>query len=123
MTEEKGKATMSDIAHGGGGAPSVGGVSYGNLEPLLLQMIAAIRAVSLTVNVPALGPPEIEVKVAAPDVHIAAPAIEVPESNIVVTVPPQTKIIAAIWCLVASVWCLVAGDIALKVLMFLHPAP
>ncbi len=127
MTEGKGAGTMTNIAHSGGGAPAqIGGVSSGNLEPLFLELIKAVRQVSLTVNVPALGPPEIEVKVSAPEVHVAAPQVHVAVPQIseampmvdsrpvTINVPPQTKLIAAVWCLVASVWCLVVADLVIR---------
>lgn len=133
MTEEKkGAATMMNVAHASNSpGAAVGGVSIGNFEPLFLELIKAVRAVSLTVNVPALGPPEIDVhvaapvvSVAAPEVHVAAPNVTIPNANalpvhdpvIVVKAPDQrTQML-----LTVAVWIVVVADILFRLGEFIR---
>ncbi len=73
MTDEKGKATMLDLAHGHGGSVA-GAVASHNLEPLLQELIKAVRSISIAVNVPPAG---------APDVCVAAPIVNVDNADLI----------------------------------------
>jgi hypothetical protein len=126
MTEEKGKTTMVDIAHRGGSTVIAGNIGLGNLEPLMLELIKAVRAITLTVNVPALGPPEIDVhvaapvvSVAAPEVHVAAPNVTVPNANalpvhdpVIVVKSPDQRLQMVI---TVAVWLVLVADILSRV--------
>lgn len=67
MDDAKGKATMLDLAHGQGSGQTAS-VAAQNLEPLITELIKAVRAISMVVNVPPAG---------APDVCVAAPIVNV----------------------------------------------
>lgn len=58
----KGRPTMIDISHGGGGSRG-GRLELGNLEPLVQELIKAVRSVALTVNVPPMSAPDVVVNV------------------------------------------------------------
>ncbi len=97
----KGKTTMVDIVHGHTNTGSSGGCLSMNYEPLMLDLIKAVRAIQLHVTVPPMG---------APDVTVNTP--ETPPAAVTVNVPPQekTQIMAApvkqwpLVCVAILVW-------------------
>lgn len=134
MTEEKkGPATMMNVAHASNSAvaTAVGGVSTGNFEPLFLELIKAVRAVSLTVNVPALGLPDINVaapavNVATPEVHVAAPSVSVTvPAQVADTTKPQYVVVNGPndrlrTLVLVSIWIMLVADVVCKLVEFKH---
>ena len=112
MTEEiKGRSTTRDIAHG---MPTVvaGGIDFGNLEPLLRELTLAVRAISLSVNVPpgvvTVAPPEVTVNVPpSTQPTWVAPAFTPPAVSVVV--PKQ-------WVMATLLFLLLLSDILIKLL-------
>jgi hypothetical protein len=89
MDGAKGKPTMRDISHGISTVTVAGGVDSGNLEPLIKELIQAVRGLSLTVNVPPVSSPDVVVNVPAvapPAVVVNLPALSPPD--VIVNVPP-----------------------------------
>lgn len=120
MDAEKGRTTMVDLAHAGGSTFIASGVAPWNIEPLMRELIAAVRQVSLTVNVPQIGVPDVHVDVAAPRVEMTVPPQLTPVN--VQPAAPQIVVVTSNRFLLASLCVMAAADIALKIMGYLHAA-
>ncbi len=114
MEEVKGKTTMRDITHGVSGGASVS-VDLSNMELLIMELTKAVKGVSMTVNVPQAGSPDVNVQVQpAALTAVPLPPTVMPAPEVKVTIPPQRLLAVFLFIFMAS-------DVALKIICLLKP--
>lgn len=101
--EQKGRSTMMDIAHGYAvtAGPSAGNH---NFAPLMQELIKAVKEISIQVNVPPAGVPDVNVAApsvtvqsATPDITVQAPqGLPPPEAPVVI--PEHSNLLASGLC-------------------------
>lgn len=131
MTEVNHKpTTMRDIAHGSASTVS-GGADLGNVEILLHELVRAVKGVSLSVTVPPLAPPDVNVTVSPIPLVLQEalsaalePRVPTEHQRVVLNqaVPPVVQVVVPRqWALACVIFTLLAADMALRLVEILKP--